>query len=108
MPLFGGRNKNNHNNDDSNRDNHDGDFGGGGSSSYSDGSNDCEYCANGLQCPYWYQDKHGNWIHDRSGVAGYDENIIQSNTYNIDDDLPTTPRIGEDDDKKPPKRRWPW
>ena len=61
---------------------------------------DCPYCANGLQCPYWSRDRNGNWVHDRSGVVGFDENVIQEDAYGAWDQLPDTPRPGSDKDKK--------
>lgn len=35
-------------------------------------TNDCEYCGNGMTCPYWYQDSDGSRWLDRSGVGPND------------------------------------
>jgi hypothetical protein len=62
----------------------------------------CEYCSNGMaaDCPYWSRDRNGKWVHDRSGVVGYDENVIQEDTYGVWGQLPKTPDPSLDSDKK--------
>jgi hypothetical protein len=52
---------------------------------------DCPYSDSPIRCPYWTLTRQG-WVHDRSGVAGFDENVIQSDTDEIESQLPKTPR----------------
>lgn len=80
----------------------------GNDNGYGDANEDpfCPYCANGManDCPYW-SNINGQWVHDRSGAAGYDESVIKNDKYGVWDKLPKTPMPDEGNDKKKKKGR---
>jgi len=96
MPWWGksdDKDKNDNNNNDNN-------------ASDDENTSGCDYCSNGLACPYLYQDSDGNWSHDRSGAAGYVDNVVLGDSYGIDSNLPSTPLPDDDEDDDKKKKKW--
>ncbi|GLV55332.1 hypothetical protein KDH_21790 [Dictyobacter sp. S3.2.2.5] len=63
---------------------------------YTDTSN-CEYCSNGLTCPYWWQDPDdGVWYHNPSGSRRYIQDALIEGQFG---EIPHTPD-GKDDKGK--------